>query len=41
MFETIAIGVDKFLYVAGTGAGKSVVFALLAYTILSTMIVVI
>ena len=37
----MAVGVDKFLYVAGTGAGKSVVFALLAYAMPSTMIVVV
>ena len=41
VFETIAVGVDKFLYIARTGAGKSVVFALPAYTIPSTIIVVI
>ena len=41
VFETMAAGVDKFLYVAGTGAGKSVVFALPAYAMPSTMIVVV
>ena len=41
VFETIAISIDKFLYIARTGASKLVVFALLAYTILSTIIVVI
>ena len=41
MFETIAIGIDKFLYIARTRAGKLVVFALLAYAILSTIIVVV
>ena len=41
MFETIAIGVDKFLYIARTRAGKLVVFALLAYTIPSTIIVIV
>ena len=41
IFETIAIGVDKFLYIARTRVGKLVVFALLAYTILFTIIVVV
>ena len=41
VFETMASCVEKFLYVAGTGAGKSVAFALLASAMPSTMRVVV
>ncbi|KAH6840795.1 hypothetical protein B0I37DRAFT_448978 [Chaetomium sp. MPI-CAGE-AT-0009] len=40
VFETMARGVDKLIYVAGIGSGKSVVFALPAFTMPSGVVVV-
>lgn len=41
VFETMARGVAKLIYVSAVGSGKSVVFALPAFTMPSSMVVVI